>query len=128
MTKSQKQEAAHHNAAAGPAQKADHRNAQKPPPRESIQAVGAEGPSTEPEALAPVQPRAPPCKMLRFVDVIDRTGLSRTTIWRRVKAATFPAPISLGENSVGWPEHLIAEWVESRPVVRYAPDHEASAA
>ena len=127
MTKAQKREAAHHNAAAHPAQKADHRNARKPPPRETIQAVGAEGPSTEPEALGPVQARAPPCRMLRFVDVIACTGLSRTTIWRRVKAGTFPAPLSLGDNSCGWPENLIIDWIESRPVVTYA-NQEADAA
>ncbi len=78
--------------------------------------------------LAPVQPRAPPCRMLRFVDVIECTGLSRTTIWRRVKAGTFPAPRSLGENSVGWPEHLITDWVESRPVVSWSSSSEANAA
>ncbi len=64
--------------------------------------------------------------MLRFADVIECTGLSRTTIWRRVRAGTFPAPLSLGENAVGWPEHLITEWIESRPVVAYA--NEAPAA
>ena len=69
---------------------------------------------------SPVQARAPPCRMLRFADVIECTGLSRTTIWRRVRAGTFPAPISLGENSCGWPENLITEWIESRPVVTYA--------
>ena len=127
MTKAIKREAAHHNAAAHPAQKVDHRNAQKPPPRESIQAVGADGLLSEPEALAPVQARAPPYRMLRFADVIECTGLSRTTIWRRVRAGAFPAPISLGENSCGWPENLITEWIESRPVVRYAPGPKANA-
>ena len=76
---------------------------------------------------APVQARAPPYRMLRFADVIECTGLSRTTIWRRVRAGAFPAPISLGENSCGWPENLITEWIESRPVVRYAPGPKANA-
>ena len=60
--------------------------------------------------------------MLRFPDVIERTGLSRTTIWRRVKAGTFPAPVELGANSISWPELAIIEWVESRPVVAYATE------
>ena len=76
---------------------------------------------------APVQPRAPPFRMLRFADVIECTGLSRTTIWRRVRAGTFPAPLSLGENSCGWPENLIQEWIESRPVVHYANQEAATA-
>ncbi len=61
-------------------------------------------------------------RMLRFPEVIERTGLSRSTIWRRIRAGTFPAPKSLGENSCGWPEPWITEWVESRPVVAYAPE------
>ena len=76
---------------------------------------------------APVQPRAPPMRMLRFADVIECTGLSRTTIWRRIRAGTFPAPLSLGENSCGWPENLIQEWIESRPVVHYANQETATA-
>ena len=71
---------------------------------------------------APVQARAPPSRMLRFPEVIARTGLSRTTIWRRVRAKTFPPPIQLGPNSIGWPESTIIEWVESRPVVAYATE------
>lgn len=69
---------------------------------------------------------AHPVQMLRFPEVIERTGLSRTTIWRRIRAGTFPAPVQLGSNSIGWPEPAIIEWVESRPVVTYAT--EASAA
>ncbi len=76
---------------------------------------------------SPQQARAPPSRMLRFADVIECTGLSRTTIWRRIKAGTFPAPLALGENSVGFPEHTITEWIESRPVVTYA-NQEANAA
>ena len=61
-------------------------------------------------------------RMLRFPEVIERTGISRTTIWRRVRAGTFPAPVRLGSNSIGWPEPAIIEWVESCPVVAYATE------
>ena len=53
-------------------------------------------------------------KMLRAPEVMARTGLSRTTIWRKVRAGTFPPPIELGVNSVGWPAAEIAAWLESR--------------
>ena len=59
--------------------------------------------------------------MLRFPAVIERVGLSRTTIWRRVRAGEFPAPISLGKNSVGWPSIWIEDWLGSRPTVSYGP-------
>lgn len=59
-------------------------------------------------------------EMLRYPEVERRTGLSLVTIWRRVRAGTFPAPRELGLNSVGWPESEIAEWVANRP--RRGPD------
>ena len=64
--------------------------------------------------------------MLRFPDVMARVGLSRTTIWRKIRANEFPAPISLGENSVGWPSAWIEDWLTSRPRVSYAPAAEAA--
>lgn len=54
-------------------------------------------------------------EMLRYPEVERRTGLSRVTIWRRIRAGTFPAPRELGSNSVGWPASEIEKWRESRP-------------
>lgn len=69
-------------------------------------------------------------KMLRAHEVMARTGLSRVTIWRRVRAGTFPAPSELGANSIGWPESEISAWLESRPRRTYgaeaAPEPEAA--
>ena len=53
--------------------------------------------------------------MLRYPEVERRSGLSRVTIWRKVRAGTFPAPRELGPNSVGWLESEIEAWRESRP-------------
>jgi prophage regulatory protein len=53
-------------------------------------------------------------RMLKAPEVMERTGLSRTTIWRRVRAGTFPAPVELGVNSIGWQEASIAEWLNTR--------------
>ena len=52
--------------------------------------------------------------ILRLPDVISRTGLSRSTIYARVRDGNFPAPVHLGARSVGWPEHEINAWVEDR--------------
>ena len=60
--------------------------------------------------------------MLRPLEVMARTGLSRTTIWRRVRAGTFPAPIELGQNSIGWPESLIRSWLANRPRRTYGAE------
>ena len=61
-------------------------------------------------------------QMLRVPEVMARTGLSRTTIWRRVRAGTFPPPKELGENSIGWTDLVIAEWTENRPHRTYGAE------
>ena len=57
-------------------------------------------------------------RMLRIPEVVEVTGLSRTTIWRRVKSGDFPPPVRLGSlatRSVGWPESQVKQWLDSRP-------------
>lgn len=51
-------------------------------------------------------------RILRRKKVEDRTGLSRSTIYARISAGTFPAPISLGGGrAVGWLEAEINDWL-----------------
>lgn len=40
--------------------------------------------------------------ILRRKQVEREVGLSRTTIYRRIKDGTFPPPVKLGLGSVGW--------------------------
>ncbi|MFM0031189.1 AlpA family phage regulatory protein [Paraburkholderia madseniana] len=40
--------------------------------------------------------------ILRRPDVEAATGLSRSTIYQRIKEKTFPAAVRLGPHSVGW--------------------------
>lgn len=55
-------------------------------------------------------------KVLRIDEVVERTGLSRTSIWRLEKAGQFPARRQLGPGSVGWLEKEVERWANSRPV------------
>jgi len=41
-------------------------------------------------------------RILRRREVEESTGLSRSTIYRRMRAGTFPAAIPLGGRLVGW--------------------------
>lgn len=52
--------------------------------------------------------------ILRRPEVEHRTGLSRSTIYQRVKEGTFPAPIPLGPQSVGWVESEIQSFLANR--------------
>lgn len=54
-----------------------------------------------------------PLKLERLASVTARTGLSRTTIWRRVKEGSFPAPVRIGTQSVAWPSFAVDGWIES---------------
>jgi len=64
--------------------------------------------------------------MLRPRAVTAITGLSRTTIWRRVKAGTFPAPLDLGNGLIGWTPPMIDSWLNSRPHVSYGGNSDAA--
>ena len=55
-------------------------------------------------------------RVVRLPEVLEITGLSRTTIWRRERDGSFPAPIRLGgehTRAVGWWEHDIYDWIDS---------------
>ena len=52
-----------------------------------------------------------PRKILRLPIVMDRTGLSRSTVYQRVTEGKFPSPVSLGARAVGWIEAEVEEWI-----------------
>ena len=52
--------------------------------------------------------------ILRLSAVMDRTGLSRSTIYLRIKQGLFPKPISLGGRCVGWVESEINDWLDQQ--------------
>jgi prophage regulatory protein len=52
-----------------------------------------------------------PRKILRLPIVLDRTGLSRSTVYQRVTEGKFPQPVSLGARAVGWIETEVEEWI-----------------
>jgi prophage regulatory protein len=52
-----------------------------------------------------------PRKILRPPTVLDRTGLSRSSVYLRVTEGRFPRPVSLGARAVGWIETEVEEWI-----------------
>lgn len=52
--------------------------------------------------------------ILRLSEVRSFTGLSRSTIYLRIKNGSFPSPVSLGGRAVGWLEHEIQAWLRGR--------------
>lgn len=56
--------------------------------------------------------RTIPSRIIKLPAVKNRTGLSTTTIYRRMSEGTFPVSITLGKRAVGWLEHDINNWIE----------------
>lgn len=59
------------------------------------------------------KPKGITLRILREPQVVKIAGISRASIWRRVKAGDFPAPFRLGGgNAIGWKSDEIDEWLE----------------
>jgi len=54
-------------------------------------------------------------KILNLKEVIEKVGLSTTTIWGLERKGEFPKRIKLSPNRRGWEDNLIQEWVDTRP-------------
>jgi len=63
-----------------------------------------------------------PLKFLRFHAVRDRTGLSRSTIWRLERRGEFPKHRRISANAVGWVEQEINEWMLGRAANGYTTE------
>lgn len=55
-----------------------------------------------------------PTRIIRKPIVLDRVPLSDTTIWRMVRAGTFPKPINLSPGAIGWVESDVDAWIAAR--------------
>lgn len=53
-------------------------------------------------------------RIIRLKDVIEMTGLARSTIYKYMDAGFFPKTVALGDRAVGWIEGEVQEWVISR--------------
>ncbi|MEX3961665.1 helix-turn-helix transcriptional regulator [Paraburkholderia sp. EG286B] len=70
-------------------------------------------------------------RYLRRPDVVRKTGLSATTLWRLERDGKFPARRQLSPHCVAWDEAEIDEWLEQRALVvlpQAAPARASSAA
>lgn len=53
-------------------------------------------------------------RIIRLKEVIDLTGLARSTIYKYIGEGAFPKPVSLGDRCVGWVNSEIHEWILAR--------------
>ena len=53
-------------------------------------------------------------RIIKLSEVIQSTGLSRSTIYRKINEKCFPESVSLGSNAVGWVEDEVQQWILER--------------
>jgi prophage regulatory protein len=66
-----------------------------------------------------------PDRIIRLKTVLARTGLSRSTIYRKIAEGTFPPQIRISVNGAGWKESNINRWVADP--VGWRPKRESDA-
>ena len=52
-----------------------------------------------------------PDRIVRLKTVLARTGLSRSTIYRKMAEGTFPAKFRISTNGAGWKDSDLDRWV-----------------
>ena len=53
-------------------------------------------------------------RILKRPQVEDMTGLSRSGLYAKMAAGSFPSAIKLGQRSVGWLSSDVQQWIEGR--------------
>ena len=53
-------------------------------------------------------------RLCRLKEVMERTGLSRSTIYGWMKEGRFPSSVELGQRSVAWRSDDLDQWIRSR--------------
>lgn len=66
-----------------------------------------------------------PDRIIRMETVRARTGLSRSTIYRKIKEGTFPPQLRISIHGAGWRESDINSWVANPVTWRAANENEA---
>lgn len=57
-------------------------------------------------------------EFIRTEELLEKVGISRSTLWRWQRAGVFPQCRELGPNSRGWLRSEVEEWMASRPQAR----------
>lgn len=52
-------------------------------------------------------------RILRLNTVLDRTGLSRSTLYRKIERGAFPEQVQISERCVGWRESDVDQWLRN---------------
>ena len=62
-----------------------------------------------------------PDRILRIKTVLERTGLSRSTLYRKIERGTFPRQVRISIRCAGWRESAVNGWLKD-PVIHNSDD------
>ena len=57
-------------------------------------------------------------RIIRLKEVMETTGLGRSSIYKYAQEGAFPKPVSLGGRSSGWVLDEVEEWVVEQIALR----------
>lgn len=57
-------------------------------------------------------------RLLRLPQVIEHTGLARSTLYDLIRVGRFPAAVPLTSTARAWREDEVAAWIEGRVAAR----------
>jgi len=52
-----------------------------------------------------------PDRIIRIRTVLQRTGLSRSTLYRKIAEGSFPKQVQISINGAGWHESAVNRWI-----------------
>lgn len=52
-------------------------------------------------------------RILRLPAVLEATGLSRSTLYRKINSGTFPKQIAISARCAGWRESAVNAWLRN---------------
>ena len=52
-------------------------------------------------------------RIIRLKTVLERTGLSRSTLYRKIDGGTFPRQIRIAARCAGWRESAVEAWLRN---------------
>ena len=55
----------------------------------------------------------PSDRILRIKTVLERTGLSRSTMYRKMQNGTFPKNVRISTRCAGWRESAVNAWLHN---------------
>lgn len=55
-----------------------------------------------------------PERIIRIKTVLERTGLSRSTLYRKMQDGSFPKSVRISLRCAGWREAAVNTWLHNR--------------